>query len=376
MTKQSLKVAKNLRSAKKHGKNALSKIPQVYFTSQQAILRSFDWIPPKAFEDIDLFLIACDDEGPQNEYKSSDYVSALLKNGITRDKIFIVPPVVYRAEIPVIDDGKLSPQCKNMNEVKPLLRYMEYHVTDFCNLKCKGCTHLSNYVKELEFAGTESFRMSLIKLAEKFRNISTLRLLGGEPLLCRDLHEYIYIAHEVFPYSHIKVVTNGLLVRNMTRETIDAIKDTGAEIQVTQYPPTRKIAGDIVDFCHKNGMKLCMYPLLSKFYGFSFSCSNPDSEKCWLACRSNRYCHFLNGTVFYPCPMLWTYDNPKFRDIVGERVLTDIEHSEYSYDLAQDISDDGWDILAKFENPMEVCRKCGDTQTYFEWESEIPEYNK
>lgn len=375
MTKQSLKVAKNLRSAKKHGKNALPKIPRVYFISQWAISRSFDWIPPKTFDDIDLFLIACDDEGPQNEYKSSDYVSTLLKNGIAREKIFIVPPVVYRAEIPVIEDGKLSPQCKNMNEVKPLLRYMEYHVTDFCNLKCKGCMHLADHVKELEFAGAESFRMSLMKLAEKFRNISTLRLLGGEPLLCRNLHEYIYAAHEVFPYSQIKVVTNGLLVKNMTHETIEAIRVVGAEIVVTQYPPTRKIAGEIVAFCEENGMKLNISAPAREFNKFVDSSGKADASKCWLACY-RKYCHFLHGTELYPCPMLWTYGNPKFRDIVKERALTDSERSEYSYDFAQEIEADGWDILAKFDNPMEICRKCGDKLEFFKWESKIPEYNK
>ena len=36
----------------------------------------------------------------------------------------------------------------------------------------------------------------------------------------------------------------------------------------------------------------------------------------------------------------------------------------------KDIDIDGWDILDKIENPMELCLKCGDTKTLFTWESE------
>ena len=373
--KQSALVARSLYKVKAHGKGILHKISSVYFTSSNIITRSFSALPEKAFDNIDLFLLACDDNDLQNEYKSSDYVSELLRRGIGREKIFIIPPVMYRAELPLLEGDELSPLCKNMNEVKPILRYMEYNVTDFCNLRCKGCSHLANYVKELKFGGAENFRLSLAKLAEKFRNIAVIRLLGGEPLLCRELHEYIYAAHEIFPYSQIKIVTNGLLYKNITRETIEAIKRSGAEIQITQYPPTRKIAGEIIAFCEQNGIKLSMSGLVREFNSFALPNRGVNAAKCWLECY-RKYCKFLRGTNLYPCPMLWTYSEPSFRDIVKERALNESERREYSYDLSQDVSEDGWDILAKFETPMEICNKCGDKLSFFKWESELPQYNE
>ncbi len=252
--KTAVSYVRSIRKISKSGKKALRKVPSVYFTSPHFDTYSFSMLPQAAFENIDFFLIACDDYDYQrlfSEYKSSDYVSELLRRGVVREKIFIVPPVMYEAELPLLNNDELSPLCKNMNDVKPMLRYMEYHVTDFCNLKCKGCAHLANYVKELDFASIESFRVSLVRLSEKFRNISVIRLLGGEPLLCKNLHDYVNAAHEIFPYSQIKIVTNGLLYKNMTSELIEAIKRAGAEIQVTQYLPTRKIAGEIVAFCEK-----------------------------------------------------------------------------------------------------------------------------
>ena len=379
--KEKLKLAaastRSFYSVRKHGKGIFRKVPKVYFTSSSDIkLRSFEMLPTKIFEDIDLILVACEDNDSRTEYKSSDYVSELLRRGITREKIFIVPPVVYHAELPVIEDGKLSPLCKNMNEVKPLLRYMEYHVTDFCNLKCKGCGHLANHVKELEFADIGGFRLALAGLAEKFSNIAEIRIMGGEPLLCKNLHEYINAVHEIFPYCNVKIVTNGLLWRNITPEMIEAVKNAGAEIQVTQYIPTRKVAGEIIAFCQENGVKISVGTLIKEFRELIFAKDKPtpDFNECWSVCAS-WYCHLLIGTILHPCTYVWVSHDPRFKEFQGKESVTESEYGEYSYDFAQDISDDGWDILAKLENPMEICRKCGNKRVSFKWESEIPEYN-
>ncbi|MBR0278781.1 MAG: radical SAM protein [Synergistaceae bacterium] len=392
--RQAALFARSLYKAKVGGKGVFHKISSVYFTSSNIRTLSFSALPEKAFDNIDLFLLACDDNDVRNEYKSSDYVSELWRRGVGRDKIFIVPPVMYQAELPLLDGDELSPLCRNMNEVKPLLRYMEYHVTDFCNLKCKGCFHMANYVNELEFPGVESFRLSLVKLSEKFRNISLMRLMGGEPILCKNLHDYINTAHEIFPYSQIKIVTNGLLYKNMTKETIEAIKNAGAEIQVTQYPPTREIAGEIVAFCEQHGMKLRISEPVREFAKYVVSGNSADYRKCWLSCFrgifGNIHCHFLNGTKFYPCPPIWTADEPKLKEalmkrgIENDECISDIvkgnvsasECCKYSYDLSQGISDDGWDILTKIESPMEICAKCRDKIVFFKWESELPQYNE
>ena len=356
----------------------LSKVPEKYFSSTYVRKNPFNIIPDKIFSDADVILVARDDDDyrRRDEIKTSDYVADLMRRGISREKIFVVPREMFSAEIPVVEDGKLSPLCRNVNDTKPVLRYMEYHVTDFCNLKCKGCGHMANYVKELEFPGADSFRQSLMSLAEKFRNILVMRLMGGEPLLCRNLHEYINTAHEIFPYSQIKIVTNGLLLcKNMTDETIAAVRNAGAEIQVTQYPPTRKIAEEITAFCREHGMKLSISGPVHDFFRGVITGEDTDAAECWFQCES-RYCHFLNGTTFYPCPRIWTNSSGKFRDIVKDSPLSRSITDEYYYDLSREVSHDGWDILAKFETPMEICRKCRNAKVFFKWESEIPQYNE
>ena len=330
----------------------------------------FDLVPQKILDDADLFLIACNDNTTLiNEFRISDYAAGLMRRGISKDKIFVVPESMFSAEIPVIDNESLSPLCRNLNSLRPVLRYVEYHVTDFCNLRCKDCDHFANKVNSLEFASVDRFRLSLEKLQEKFSNIEVIRIMGGEPLLCKKLHEYIDTAHDVFPYSQIKIVTNGLLYKNMTHETIKSIRNACAEIQVTQYPPTRKIADEIISFCENNGIKLFIGSPLKQFFKFVVAGNDESIRKIWLVCESN-YCHFLHDTKFFPCPRLWTHSCEEFRDFITEGAFTESEASEYSYDLAEEIQDDGWDILMKFENPMSVCSKCGAKKVLLDWESE------
>ena len=354
----------------KHYHRLLRKISKVYFNVPDRKAQLLELIPNTALKDVDMFLIACDDEfSSREEHKTSDYVSFLMRHGVSKDKIYVVPHNMAKAELPVFLDGRLSPLCKNIAYVKPVLRYMEYHVTDFCNLKCKGCTHMAEYVRTLDFHKPEDFKLSLEKLREKFENIITIRIMGGEPLLCKSLHEYINVAHEVFPYSNIKIVTNALLYKNITPLTIKAMRDAGAEFNVSQYPPTREIAPEFIAFCQENGLRVAITSPVKKFYRWIVSGRDASLEEIWFCCP-NRYCHFLHSTTLYPCPLFWTHSEPKFREILGKNAFSESESREYSYDLSKDIADDGWDILAKIDNPFELCRKCGDKTEFFKWESE------
>ena len=49
----------------------------------------------------------------------------------------------------------------------PQLHRLLYHVTDHCNLNCKGCTHFSN-IAEKHFADPEAYRRDLDRLTEVF----------------------------------------------------------------------------------------------------------------------------------------------------------------------------------------------------------------
>lgn len=65
--------------------------------------------------------------------------------------IYMIPEAVYSGQLPIFFNGKLASYIKLFDQQKPILPYLEYHVSDFCNLKCKGCGHFSNRVNEKFF---------------------------------------------------------------------------------------------------------------------------------------------------------------------------------------------------------------------------------
>lgn len=252
--------------------------------------------------------------------------------------------------------------------MRPSLRYIEYHITDYCNLKCKGCGHRSNLVKDMKFADIDEFQFALEKLAEKFYNIEQFRLMGGEPLLCSSLHEYIDSVHAVFPYSDIKIVSNGILYKRINERIAASMRNANAQLQISQYPPTGKLLDEIIFFCEEKNIQLQISEPVTEFFDMEDSGLNRGFQEKWNICGSKN-CHFLNGTRLYPCIGMWVRHRFE-KEFPEGRGVNDYENDAFSFDLKSPVSLDGWDMIKKMENPFQICEKCGDKIVWFQWESE------
>ena len=90
---------------------------------------------------------------------------------------------------------------------------LELHVTDHCNLNCKSCSHYAPIADE--------FYISLRELEQYYNNIknsrviffSTLRLMGGEPLLHPNITEIIKLTRTYFSNINIVLVNNGIIIK-------------------------------------------------------------------------------------------------------------------------------------------------------------------
>lgn len=280
------------------------------------------------------------------------------------DRIFLLPEAVWTGKLPVVEtDGRIASYIKNLEACKPVLPYIEYHVTDFCNLKCRRCGHFSNLVTEKKCSDIEEFRKSLAGLAKKFSNIKSFRLMGGEPFVIPNLDEFIYEVKKYFPYSGIKIVTNGLLVTNMSLHIMEAIKNSQAVIEVTQYPPTRNVLTKILAFCDKNQIKVTVGEPVTKFMRHISVTENPNWKNAYWKCIG-RTCHFLRGTRLYPCGVIpLRYEKQGFLGIT----ITEETRDNYSFDLING-TESGWEILKMIQNPFEFCKNCTEEPEWFEWE--------
>ena len=116
----------------------------------------------------------------------------------------------------------------------PTLYHFDVHITDHCNLNCRGCGHFSNLCPPT-FLDLEAFRSDMAAMAAKLC-IEQIYLLGGEPLLHPQVSEFIRVAREFFPDTRIYVVTNGSLVMRQDDEFWKAMADTHTILMCDAYP--------------------------------------------------------------------------------------------------------------------------------------------
>ncbi|PKQ21426.1 MAG: hypothetical protein CVT65_18630, partial [Actinobacteria bacterium HGW-Actinobacteria-5] len=85
---------------------------------------------------------------------------------------------------------------------KPVLYHFETHITDHCNLNCKGCSHFSSLCPSA-FADIDEFSADMHRMANLFSAVRQIILLGGEPLLHPELIAFLRVAREAFPATRI-----------------------------------------------------------------------------------------------------------------------------------------------------------------------------
>lgn len=116
------------------------------------------------------------------------------------------------------------------------LSKLTINVTDHCNLRCKSCDAFSPIAKPVYLKPKK-----LEKDLKAFRkivgnNIKKIGLLGGEPLLNKNINEILRICRHYFPEPVICLVTNGILLKNMSDDFWQTCKNNNISISVSVYP--------------------------------------------------------------------------------------------------------------------------------------------
>jgi MoaA/NifB/PqqE/SkfB family radical SAM enzyme len=137
-----------------------------------------------------------------------------------------VSPQIFRdtAELLLVSNKKIT-------GVFPV----EVHVTEHCNLNCKGCSHFSCLAEE-EYLDPADFESDCKKLSGITGKLFVFKLLGGEPLLHPRITELNTIARKYFPKTPIQISTNGLLLTTKPEEFWINCHDNNIGILISQYP--------------------------------------------------------------------------------------------------------------------------------------------
>lgn len=280
----------------------------------------------------------------------------LIKLGVRLEDIYYVPREYF------LKDSFTLPEAENM--FTPYLDcgylpYLEYHVADHCNLNCRGCEHYSPLVKEPRFTDYEKFAKDLNKLSEFITDIGVIRILGGEPLLNNELHKYVTLTRKLYPYSCITIVTNGILIKQMASELIDAIKENDIFVHISWYPPLRNSQESILDFLDFNEIKYTKNMAFTEEFTMKQSLKgDTDKESVFLSCFQ-AHCNNLYdgklGACFFP------FVTKYFNDTFNQCLPINENISLYDENLTTN------KIKSFLLTPLERCKYCGESKN-IKWE--------
>lgn len=226
------------------------------------------------------------------------------------------------------------------------IRYLEYPIAYHCNLNCRGCSHFSPLVEE-KFPVYEQFEKDFIKLKEYIPHIGTIRILGGEPLLNCEVGKYIKLTRELYPYSNIVLVTNGILVKKMSAELLKSIRENNVVIDISVYPILYSDIDSIVAFLQESSIKVT----ISNSYEFMPTFSNEKKNYPYTDLeRTCRYYYFADGYLS-TCMLMHDikfYNEYFDENLKGEDGLIYIHDENMTHDL----------MRKKLKTPIGLCDYC------------------
>ena len=243
------------------------------------------------------------------------------------------------------------------------LGYLEVHVTDSCNLNCKGCSHLANLMSPQQHIPFDEFQQDLIRMHELVPKIAKLRLLGGEPFLNSDLSDYAITARNIYIDSDIRIVTNGLLCLSASDRLYSTLRENKIGIDVSLYPPTVRIKEKLETLFEKHGLSYHFTSPITKFAKRIDFAGQSDMQDMFWNCDS-KWCNFLRKGILCSCPV------PVMLDFLAEKYeIPYIDTSIGKINIHD--KDINADMLFEFLNaPNPLCKYCAELR-FFEWKSNV-----
>lgn len=208
-----------------------------------------------------------------------------------------------------------------IEQILPILVYEQYNqifmslcqitLTERCTLKCKKCAHACHMVGSNAVDLTlKEVKHSADAFFEKIDMVNEFVLIGGEPMLYKDLDEAIKYIGEKYR-SHINsffITTNGTIIP--PKSTLELCRKYNVSFDISNYSktiPRLTIKYDeLVEKLVKNEVAYTISGLEREWMDYGFDEVNrnasPDELKdVFAACHTP--CHEVRGSRLYYCVM-------------------------------------------------------------------------
>lgn len=197
---------------------------------------------------------------------------------------------------------------------KIYLPQVEFAITTTCNLKCKNCTNYIPYLprdkqRTISFSDFQTYLSNLLANADK---LNALLLLGGEPLLHKELPQMLDFALQNPKIESVYITTNGTIYFSDALRTVFERHKGNPKlwIWVSNYTANPRLAKrlksyDLVDYLKANNMNYIFID--DNVWGKSqpptykeFKRTDEENSAYFLAC--NTPCVSVYGSELSICP--------------------------------------------------------------------------
>ena len=245
-------------------------------------------------------------------------------------------------------------QCVDLSEWGDLIMpHIELHISDKCNLNCRGCAHFSPLYDEIN-ADFEKKIADIKAIKNLFDDVLRVDILGGEPLLNSELKKYVIELRKILPRSFIQVYTNGLLIPKLDDDVLEEMKKNNIGMSISEYKPTHEMIDLIRTRLDEYNIRYYVAELCGK-QSFNKPLSISSNSRYPRMCISDGCITVSNGRIAR-CPTLMYIE--KFNEYFDQNLPTDgiFNISDYK---------SGEELLVDMKKEVPLCKHC--VKNEMEW---------
>jgi len=184
------------------------------------------------------------------------------------------------------------------------LRSVDVMVTERCSLRCKDCSNLMQYYQKPRNFELDELYAGLDAMLAAIDEINDCRVIGGEPLMHREVHQVVSHLTANPKVKRVAIYTNGTILPRP--EQMEAFRHPKVLFLITDYGPLSKRLTDLVALLQAENITSYVHPGDGWTACSGIGCHNRSAEQLQqifsVCCARNLLT--LCGTKLYRCPFI------------------------------------------------------------------------
>lgn len=183
-----------------------------------------------------------------------------------------------------------------------IINHCEIVVTEKCTLRCRDCANLMQYYKKPESFDMKEIIRAFDRFLETIDILCELRILGGEPFICKDLEILLKRYIQCEKVKRITIYTNSTIIPDQS--IINVLKNRKLAVHLSNYGPCSKHVDKLKKIFAENKIIYFVHTY-EKWRDFGNlekrNYSKEHAVQLYQTCFSGKCYTFYRGK-FYLCP--------------------------------------------------------------------------